>query len=93
LCDEDFRRRKYHSAPELHAAWQHEYGDRAYPVDSQFASCAGELSLCLARRLVGIAGLAVQWTERVFTYVYYDGQLDRGNHDSDNASEGLQIKF
>ena len=26
--------------PELRAAWQHEYGDVAYPIDSQFASDA-----------------------------------------------------
>jgi len=41
--------------PELHAAWQHEYGDRVYPVDSQFGSGAGELFTAPARRLVGIA--------------------------------------
>ena len=29
--------------PELRAAWQHEYGDMAYPIDSQFASDAGGL--------------------------------------------------
>jgi len=29
--------------PELRVAWQHEYGDRAYPIDSQFASDAGGL--------------------------------------------------
>ena len=27
--------------PELPAAWRHEYGDMAYPIDSQFASDAG----------------------------------------------------
>jgi hypothetical protein len=29
--------------PELRAAWQHEYGDVAYPIISQFASDAGGL--------------------------------------------------
>ena len=41
--------------PELRAAWQHEYGDVAYPIDSQFASDAGGLFTAHARRLVGIA--------------------------------------
>jgi hypothetical protein len=29
--------------PELRAAWRHECGDMAYPIDSQFASDAGGL--------------------------------------------------
>ena len=61
LCDEDLRRRKWRLLnrnllrPELRAAWQHEYGDVAYPIDSQFASDAAVSSPRTARRLVRIA--------------------------------------
>jgi hypothetical protein len=41
--------------PELRAAWQKEYGDVAYPIDSQFASDAGGLFITPPQRLVGTA--------------------------------------
>ena len=52
--------------PELRAAWRHEYGDHAYPVDSQFASGAGELFTVRGRTIgrngvLVSAALAVQW--------------------------------
>src|SRR6266481_8360201 len=46
LCDEDLRRRKWRllnrnpARSELRAAWQHQYGDVAYLINSQFASDA-----------------------------------------------------
>jgi outer membrane autotransporter protein len=83
---------------EVRAAWQHEYGDRAYPIDSQFASGAGGLftvhgpTLGRDSALVS-AGVAVQWNARVSTYVYYDGVLGRDNYDSHNVSGGLRVSF
>jgi hypothetical protein len=41
--------------PELRAACQHEYGDVAYSIDSQFASDPAVSSPRTARQLVGIA--------------------------------------
>ena len=84
--------------PELRAAWQHEYGDTAYPIDSQFASGAGDLFTVHGPRIgrdsaLVSAGVAVQWNERVSTYVYYDGQLARQNYDSHNVNGGLRISF
>ena len=77
--------------PELRGAWQHEYGDVAYPIDSQFASDAGGLFTAHAATIgrnsaLVSAAVAVQWNERVSTYVYYDGQPGRDNHDSYNVS-------
>jgi uncharacterized protein with beta-barrel porin domain len=60
--------------PELREAWRHEYGDMAYPIDSQFASDAGGLFTAHGPTFGGnsalvSAAVAVQWNERVSTYV------------------------
>ena len=58
-------------------ASQHEYGDMAYPIDSQFGSNAGGLftlhglTICRSSALLS-AGVGVQWNECVSTYVYYN---------------------
>ena len=104
LCDEDLRSHKWRllnrnlGAPELRGAWQHEYGDVAYPIDSQFASDAGGLFTAHAATssrngAFVSAAVAVQWSERVSTYVYYDGQPGRDNYDSYNVSVGLRVSF
>jgi uncharacterized protein with beta-barrel porin domain len=64
--------------PELCAAWQHDYGDVAYPIDSQFASDAGGLFTAHAATssrngAFVSAAVAVQQSECVSTYVYHDG--------------------
>jgi outer membrane autotransporter protein len=84
--------------PELRAAWQHEYGDRAYPIDSQFASGPGSLFTVHGPRIgrdsaLVSAGAAIEWNDRVSTYVYYDGQLARQNYDSHNVNGGIRINF
>jgi autotransporter-associated beta strand protein len=82
--------------PELRAAWQHEYGDSSYAMESSFQSggaftvngpLIGRDSL-----LVG-AGFAVMWNERTSTYVYYDGELGRTRYDSQNVSGGIRLSF
>jgi outer membrane autotransporter protein len=84
--------------PEVRAAWQHEYGDTNYAIDSSFASGAGDTFTVNGPRigrdsaLIG-AGFAVQWNERFTTYVYYDGELGRTNYDSHSVSGGLRLAF
>jgi outer membrane autotransporter protein len=84
--------------PEIRAAWQHEYNDRAYPIDARFASGAGEVfrvhgpTIGRDAALVG-GGLSVQWSSRVSTYVYYDGVLGRSNYDNNAVSGGLRVAF
>ena len=39
------------------------------------------------------AGVAVAWTPTISTYVSYDGQLGRGNFDSNGVSGGIKISF
>jgi fibronectin-binding autotransporter adhesin len=86
------------SRSEVRVAWQHEYNDRAYPVDAQFASGAGGLFTVHGPRigsdsaLIG-AGAALSWNERVSTYVYYDGQFGRSNYNSNNVSGGVRVSF
>ena len=61
--------------PELRAARRPEYGDMAYPIDSQFVSDAGGLFTAhgptIGRNSALVsAAVAVQWNERVSTYVW-----------------------
>jgi outer membrane autotransporter protein len=84
--------------PEVRAVWQHEYNDRAYPIDAQFGSGAGGIFTVHGPRigsdsaLVG-AGATLLWNERVSTYIYYDGQFGRSNYDSNNVSAGVRVSF
>lgn len=77
---------------------QHEYGDYAHPVHSQFASGAGGLFTLhgptTGRESALVStGVTVQWNKRVSAYVYCDGQLARDNYDSHNVGGGLRVSF
>ena len=84
--------------PELRAAWQHESGQDGFAITSRFASGAGGTFTTHGPEtgsdslLLG-AGFAVQWSERLSTYVYYDGEFGRSNYDSHNVSAGVRIAF
>ena len=84
--------------PEVRAAWQHEFGDSSFALDSRFASGAGNTFTVHGPEigddslLVG-AGVAVLWNERTSTYVYYDGELARTNYSSHNVSGGVRLSF
>jgi outer membrane autotransporter protein len=84
--------------PELRAAWQHEYGNSAYSIAASFANGAGTTFTVSSPRigrdslLLG-AGAAVLWSDRISTYIYYDGELGRTNYDSHNVSAGVRVTF
>ena len=84
--------------PELRAAWQHEYGDATYAIDSSFANGAGGNFTVWGPRigrdsfLLG-AGFAVQINDRLSTYFYYDGELGRTRYDSHAVSGGVRVAF
>ena len=84
--------------PEARAAWQHEFGDSSYALDSRFANGAGNTFTVRGpdigddSLLVG-GGVAVLWNERTSTYVYYDGEVARTNYSSHNVSAGVRISF
>ena len=84
--------------PEVRVAYQHEYCDQAYQVDSQLASGAGGVfrvrgpDIGRDSALVG-TGMSMQWNNRLSTYVYYDGVLGRNNYDNNAVSGGFRIGF
>jgi outer membrane autotransporter protein len=84
--------------PELRAGWQHEYGDATLGIDSSFANGASPDFLVHGPAtgrdsLVLSAGIAVQLSERVSTYVYYDGELARTNYEANSVSGGFRFDF
>jgi autotransporter-associated beta strand protein len=84
--------------PEFSAAWQHEYGDTEYSIVANLASGAGNSFTVVGppvgrdSLLIG-AGVAVIWSERVSTYIYYDGEFARTNYLSNNVSAGVRVTF
>ena len=84
--------------PEVRAAWQHEFGDTDYSLVSSFANGAGD-SFTVTGPEIGrdslllSAGFAVQWSDRITTYAYYDGELFRTNYLANNVSVGVRINF
>jgi outer membrane autotransporter protein len=87
-----------HFVPEVRAAWQHEFGDTDYSLVASFANGAGNSFTVNGPEfgrdsLLLSAGLAVQWTDRLSIYAYYDGELFRTNYLSNNISAGVRIAF
>ena len=84
--------------PQLSAAWQHEFGSTAYSVVSSFASGAGKSFTVTGPDigrdsiLVG-AGATVILSERVSTYLYYDGEFARTNYLNNSVTGGVRITF
>jgi outer membrane autotransporter protein len=84
--------------PEFRAAWQHEFGDDVYSLNSSFANGAGGSfgvsgpKIGRDSALIG-AGVAIQLNERCTTYFYYDGDLGRRNYESNSVTGGFRITF
>jgi outer membrane autotransporter protein len=84
--------------PELRLAWQHEFGDSTYSLDSSLANGGGGTFTVSGPRfgrdslLVG-AGCALEITPRCATYLYYDGELLRENYVSNAVTGGVRIAF
>jgi autotransporter-associated beta strand protein len=84
--------------PQISAAWQHEYGATAYSVIASFANGAGNSFSVTGPQigrdslLVGV-GATVILSERIATYLYYDGEFARTNYLSNNVSGGVRISF
>ena len=84
--------------PEVRLAWQHEYGTTEYAVVSAFASGAGipfgvtGPDVGHDSLLIG-AGAAVIWSDRLATYIYYDGEVGRANYEAHAVSAGVRVTF
>jgi len=84
--------------PEVRAAWQHEYGDTTYALDSNFANGAGGAFTVEGPELgrdsaLLSGGFAIQWSDRFSTYVFYDGELGRTNYHVSSVSGGCRLDF
>jgi uncharacterized protein with beta-barrel porin domain len=84
--------------PQVSAGWVHEYGSVAYAVVANFANGAGN-SFTVNGPEIGrdgilvTAGLSMLWTDRISTYIYYNGELARTNYDSHTVTGGIRISF
>ena len=84
--------------PEMTLAWQHEYGDRSYSIESALASGAGD-AFTVSDTQIGRdsllfgAGVAVLWNPRTSTYLYYDADLLKKEYNSQSVSGGLRMNF
>jgi outer membrane autotransporter protein len=84
--------------PSLKAAWEHEYKYSALPITAGFAGIPGPSSTFFGPSeghdsAVVSAGVSVQMTPAITTYVNYDGQLGRGNYNSNAVTGGVRISF
>jgi outer membrane autotransporter protein len=84
--------------PSLKATWEHEYKYSALPVTAGFAGITGPSATFSGPSeghdsAVISAGISVQATPAITTYVNYDGQFGRGNYDSNAVTGGVRISF
>jgi outer membrane autotransporter protein len=84
--------------PSLRASWQHEYLYSALAVDAQFASGAGSRFTVNGPAeghdsAIINAGMNVQWTPTIGTYLGYNGQVGRGNYESHAGIFSVHIAF
>jgi fibronectin-binding autotransporter adhesin len=84
--------------PQVNLGWQHEYGSVAYQVVAGFASGAGTSFTVNGPQigrdslLIG-AGVSMILSDRISTYVFYDGDVARTNYDSHTVTGGFRITF
>jgi len=84
--------------PQMRVAWQHEFGDTTYSLDSSFANGAGDVFIVdgpkIGRDSVLLSlGFAVQCNERCSVFAYYDGELARTNYHQSSVSGGIRLDF
>ena len=84
--------------PELRLEWEHEYGDVASSVAAQLSSGAGNTFTVTGPEIgrdsmhLG-AGFSVVFTDRLSTYLYYDGEFFRTNYESSVITGGFRFTF
>jgi subtilase-type serine protease len=84
--------------PTLKAAWEHEYKYSALPISAGFAGIPGPSATFFGPSeghdsAVVSAGVSVQLTSAITTYINYDGELGRENYDSNAVTGGFRISF
>jgi outer membrane autotransporter protein len=84
--------------PSVRATWEHEYKYSALPITAGFAGIPGPSATFFGANeghdsAVISAGVNVQLTPAISTYVNYDGQLGRDHYDSNAVTGGVRFKF
>lgn len=86
--------------PFLRAAWQHDfYSENRFPLFVDLADVQGPAVPVSSGPGLGHesaivnAGMSVQITPTVSTYISYDGQLGRKNYELNEVSGGINISF
>jgi len=84
--------------PFVRVAWEHEYKYSSLPISAGLTDISGSPTTITGPRVghdsaVINAGLTVQWSQRLSTYVSYDGQLGRSGYNSNGVSGGVRFAF
>ncbi len=84
--------------PSLTAGWEHEYKYSALPITAGFAGIPGPSATFFGPNeghdsAIISAGVSVQLSPSIVTYLNYDGQLGRENYDSNAVTGGVRISF
>jgi outer membrane autotransporter protein len=89
---------KFIIEPSLKATWEHEYKYSALPITAGFAGVPGPSGTFYGpseghNSAVVDAGVTVQWTPTLSTYLNYDGQLGRDRYGSNAVTGGISVGF
>jgi outer membrane autotransporter protein len=84
--------------PFVRATWEHEYKESQLPITASLVDSSGPPTTVFGPSLghdsaIVNAGVSVQWTSCISSYVSYDGQLRRNRYDSNGVSGGFRISF
>ena len=85
-------------SPEFNVAWQHEYINSGVSVDSRFVNGTADTFTSTgpalgADSVVTGAGVSVQWTKTVGTFLNYTTELGRTGYAPHNVNGGVGIRF
>ena len=85
-------------SPEFSVAWQHEYITNDVSLDSRFMNGAGSVFTTSGPTLgrdsvVTGAGVSVQWTKTLGTFLNYATELGRAGYESHNVNGGVAFRF
>lgn len=84
--------------PALKAVWEHEFKYSDLPITANVVGFPGESATYLGPHegqdsAVINAGVGIQWTPRISTYVNYAGQLGRERYQSNAVLGGIRFSF
>jgi fibronectin-binding autotransporter adhesin len=84
--------------PYFKAEWEHEFKYSALPVTASLAGFPGPDETFVGPvegqdSAIVSAGVSVEWTPKVSSFVGYDGQLGRGRYDSNAVNGGVRVSW